>query len=318
MNFAAFGFERFVFMNKKIKILGPVLLVLAAMIWGLSFVAQKQGMEFVEGFTFNGIRSLLGGIVLIPFILFRSRKNPVTLSPAEKKVNRKKNLKGILIVGTMLCLGSNLQQFAFNYISPGKVGFITALYMLLVPLISFFLYKKKQPVTTWVGVVLGVVGLYMICMGKSEGFAIGKGEILAMLCSVAFALHIIVIDKFAAEIDCVVLSCGQFFVTGIVSCILMFIFETPDISCIRQAAVPILYAGIMSCGGAFTFQIIGQKYTEPTLASMLLCLESVFSVVFSFIILGDRMTAVEYIGCGVMFLAIIIAQLPSKKSSSAK
>lgn len=302
-------------MSKKTKILGPILLVSAAMIWGLSFVAQKQGMEFVEGFTFNGIRSLIGGIVMLPIILFRSLNNPVKLPPAEKKASLKENLKGILIVGGMLCIGSNLQQFAFGYIEPGKVGFITALYMLLVPLISFILYKKKQPFTTWIGVILGVGGLYMICMGGSSSFSLGKGELLALLCSIAFALHIIVIDKYAATIDCIVLSCGQYMVTGVISCILMFIFEKPDIGNIMHAAVPILYAGIMSCSCAFTFQIIGQKYTEPTLASMLLCLESVFSVIFSFLILGERMTAVEYIGCAVMFTAIIIAQLPAKKKA---
>lgn len=302
-------------MAKKMRILGPIMLVSAAMIWGLSFVAQKQGMEYVEGFTFNGIRSLLGAIVLIPFIVIRAVKNPVKLSPVEKKQSRKDNLKGILIVGLMLCIGSNLQQFAFNYIEPGRVGFITALYMLIVPLISFIVYKKKQPVTTWIGVILGVVGLYMICMGGSTSSSLGKGDILALLCSFAFALHIIVIDKFAAKIDCVVLSCGQFFVTGVISCVLMFIFESPNIQSIMQAAVPILYAGIMSCGCAFTFQVIGQKYTDPTISSMLLCLESVFSVIFSFIILGERMASVEYIGCAVMFVAIIIAQLPAKKSA---
>lgn len=302
-------------MAKKMRIIGPILLISAAMIWGLSFVAQKQGMEYVEGFTFNGIRSLIGGIVLLPVIFFRSRKYPVKLSPVEKKQTRKDNIKGILIVGTMLCIGSNLQQFAFDYIEPGKVGFITALYMLLVPLISFIAYKKKQPVTTWIGVILGVGGLYMICMGGASSFSLGKGEILAMLCSIAFALHIIVIDKYAPKIDTIVLSCGQYLVTGIVSCILMFIFEKPDASNIMQAAVPILYAGIMSCSCAFTFQIIGQKYTEPTLASMLLCTESVFSVIFSFIILGERMTVIEYVGCAVMFIAIIIAQLPAKKKA---
>ena len=301
-------------MSKKMRVLGPILLVSAAMIWGLSFVAQKQGMEYVEGFTFNGIRSLIGAIVLIPFILIRKKKNPVRLTKEEKKQGFKENAKGILIVGTMLCIGSNLQQFAFGYIEPGKVGFITALYMLLVPLISFIIYKKKQPLTTWIGVILGVGGLYMICMGGSSSLSLGKGEILALLCSIAFALHIIVIDKFASKIDCIVLSCGQFFVTGIVSCILMFIFEKPNMDSIIQAGIPILYAGIMSCGGAFTFQVIGQKYTEPTLASMLLCLESVFSVIFSFIILKERMTVIEYIGCAVMFTAIIIAQLPAKKS----
>lgn len=305
-------------MSKKMKLIGPILLVSAAIIWGLSFVAQKQGMEYIEGFTFNGIRNLIGALVLVPIILFRKNKKKVNHSEIDRKTSRKKSIKGILIVGMVLCLGSNLQQFAFNYISPGKVGFITALYMLLVPIITFVLYKKKQPFTTWIGVVFGLVGLYMICMGGKASFSLGKGEILALLGSVAFALHIIVIDKFASEVDCIVLSCGQFFVTGIISCVLMFIFETPNTALIMQAAIPILYAGIMSCGGAFTFQIIGQKYTEPTLASMLLCLESVFSVIFSALILHDKMSAVEYIGCVIMFVSIIVAQLPAGKKSVVK
>lgn len=305
-------------MSKKMKLIGPILLVSAAIIWGLSFVAQKQGMEYIEGFTFNGIRNLIGALVLVPIILFRKNKKKVNHSEIDRKTSHKKSIKGILIVGTVLCLGSNLQQFAFNYISPGKVGFITALYMLLVPIITFVLYKKKQPFTTWIGVVFGLAGLYMICMGGKASFSLGKGEFLALLGSVAFALHIIVIDKFASEVDCIVLSCGQFFVTGIISCVLMFIFETPNTALIMQAAIPILYAGIMSCGGAFTFQIIGQKYTEPTLASMLLCLESVFSVIFSALILHDKMSAIEYIGCVIMFVSIIVAQLPAGKKSVAK
>lgn len=302
-------------MAKKSKIIGPLLLVLTAIIWGLSFVAQKQGMEYIEGFTFNGIRCLIGALALVPVIAFRTIKNREKPSASEKKLSRKKSIKGIFIVGIMLFIGSSLQQFAFNYISAGKVGFITALYMLLVPVITFVFFKKKQPLTAWLGVVLGLAGLYMICMGGKASFSIGKGEILALLCSVAFAVHIIVIDKFAAEVDCVVLSCGQFLVTGVISCALMFIFENPNMKAILQAAIPILYAGIMSCGCAYTFQIIGQKYTEPTLACMLLCLESVFSVIFSALILHDRMSAVEYIGCAVMFAAIIIAQLPAKRRS---
>lgn len=288
------------------------MLVAAAMIWGLSFVAQSEGMKHVEGFTFNGIRMLMGSATLMPIIIFNRRKHPVKTDKAQKKATAKKYALAILPVGLALFAGSNLQQFAFNYIEVGKVGFLTAFYMLLVPIFGLFM-KKRPPFTVWIGVILGMGGLYLLCLGESNSFGLGTGEIITLLCAVAFAVHIILIDKFASEVDPVILSCGQFFVTGVLSVICMFIFEEPTIAGINSAIVPILYAGIMSSGVAFTFQVIGQKYTEPTIASMLLCLESVFSVIFAFIILGEDMATGEYIGCVVMFIAIIIAQIPAKK-----
>ncbi|MDD6276568.1 MAG: DMT family transporter [Clostridia bacterium] len=288
------------------------MLVLAAMIWGLSFVAQSEGMKHVEGFTFNGIRMLMGAAVLMPIIAFKRIKNPVKTTKAQKKIVFKKYAAAIIPVGLALFIGSNLQQFAFNYTEVGKVGFLTAIYMLLVPIFGLFM-KKRPPFTVWIGVILGMGGLYLLCMGSSNTLNLGKGEILTLICAVAFAIHIILIDKFASEIDPVVLSCGQFLITGVLSVICMFIFEEPKISEINAAIVPILYSGIMSSGVAFTLQVIGQKYTEPTIASMLLCLESVFSVIFAFLILGQSMETREYIGCAVMFCAIIIAQIPKKQ-----
>lgn len=280
------------------------------MIWGLSFVFQKEGMDHVETFTFNGIRTLLGSAVLLPAVLFRRKKNPPAV-PLTKE-QKKQKLTGILIVGLLLCVSTNVQQAAFNYLEPGKIGFITALYMLFVPILDFLIFKKKIRLNVWAGVILGIAGLYLLCAGTGFSFRFGKGEMMVLLCAVIFALHIIAIDYFAANIDCIELSFGQFLVTGVLSCICMFIFEKPDIHNIIQAGVPILYAGIMSCGVAFTFQVVGQKYTEPTIASMLLCLESVFSVLFSLIILHTNMLPREYVGCAVMFAAIIIAQIPSK------
>ncbi len=269
-------------------------------------------MNYIEGFTFNGIRMLLGSAALLPFIIFRKKKDAPVLTKEEKKKRNKSTAKGIILVGLCLFVGSNLQQFAFNYTEIGKVGFLTALYMILVPIFGLFL-KKKPPFTVWIGVVLGLAGLYLICMGASSSFTLGKGEIMTLCCAVAFALHILVIDKFAAEIDAIVLSCGQFFVTGVLSCILMFIFEEPSIAAIKQAAIPILYAGIMSSGVAFTFQIIGQKHTDPTIAAMLLCLESVFSVLFAFIVPPhEQLRPIEYVGCAVIFAAILIAQITPK------
>ncbi|MBQ7595452.1 MAG: DMT family transporter [Clostridia bacterium] len=286
------------------------------MIWGLSFVFQKEGMEHIEAFTFNGIRMLIGSVSLLPVLFLRRRKKSVA-PPATKK-QKKQKLTGILIIGLLLCISTNIQQMAFNYLPPGKIGFITALYMLFVPIFDFLIFKKKISLNVWVGVILGVAGLYLLCAGTGFDFNFGAGEIMVLICAVLFALHIIAIDYFASDIDSVELSCGQFFVAGIVSCVLMFLFENPDIHSISHAAVPLLYAGIMSCGVAFTFQIIGQKYTEPTLASMLLCLESVFSVLFSLLILHTEMSAREYIGCAVMFGAIILAQLPSKTEKQSE
>ena len=302
-------------MNTKNKILGPLLLVFAAMIWGLSFVAQNEGMNHVEGFTFNGVRMLIGSAFLLPFIVTKRLKNPQKLSSDEKKALLKTNLFAIIPVGICLFLGSTLQQFAFNYTETGKIGFLTALYMIFVPVMGLFM-KKKTPFTVWIGVMLGVVGMYLLCVGSSKSFAIGKGELLGIGCAIAYAVHILVIDKVGKNVDSIVLSCGQFFVTGVISVILMFIFEKPSMDRIMDAAIPILYSGVLSSGVGFTIQIVGQKYTEPTIAAMLFCLESVFAVLFAFIMPPhEKLAMVEYIGCTVIFAAIIIAQINPKKKA---
>lgn len=299
-------------MKSKNKLLGPVMLVAAAMIWGLSFVAQNEGMNHVEGFTFNGIRMMIGSAVLLPLILFRNKKNNKKLSRDEKRSVLKANIIGIIPVGICLFLGSTLQQFAFNYTETGKIGFLTALYMIFVPILGLFL-KKKPTVTIWIGVILGVIGMYLLCVGSSTSFNIGTGELLAIGCALAYAVHILAIDKFGQNIDSIVLSCGQFFVTGFISCILMFIFEKPSLESILNAAIPILYSGVLSSGVGFTVQIVGQKYTDPTIAAMLMCLESVFAVLFAFIMPPhETLQSVEYIGCAVIFIAIIIAQINPK------
>ncbi|MBP9987918.1 MAG: DMT family transporter [Ruminococcus sp.] len=297
------------------KIVGPLILVSAAMIWGLSFVAQSDGMKYIGGFTFNAVRSLLGALCLIRIIIFRAKKDPETIKCFTDKKKRKRTAVGILLVGTMLCIGLNLQQFAFAETAPGKVGFITALYMLLVPVFSIFL-KKKTPFTVWIGVAIALVGLYLLCIGPNGSFgSVGRCDFLAFLGAFAFAFHILLVDKFVKDIDCTILSCGQFVVSAILSAICMVIFEEPEITGILKTSIPLLYTGICSCGIAFTFQLIGQKYTEPTIASMLLCLESVFSVVFSFLILHTQMSIWEYIGCAIMFVGIILAQIRPKSAA---
>lgn len=296
------------------------MLLLTALIWGSSFVAQSVGMEEVGAFTFNGIRTLMGAAVLLPFIIIRDGVSSKKMS-AEQLIEKKSVDKKTLIYGVPLgivfCAASNFQQFAFNYSSPGKIAFITALYMFFVPLFGIFL-KKKVPALTWMCVVLGFIGLYFLCIDPSNIGAINKGDILSFICAVIFAVHILLIDKFAPHVDGIKLSCAQFAVSGIISCVLMFIFEAPEIVAIKSAMVPLLYSGIMSCGLAYTFQIVGQKYTEPTIASILMCMESVFAVLAAAVILHQLLTVREILGCVIMFAAIILAQLSEFITAAVK
>ena len=296
--------------TKKNKFLGPLYCILAAVIWGLSFVAQNEG-KGIGTFTFNGIRTLLGGVVLLPVAALSLKKDNSKLFEGEKKKIPFKDIAiGGLCCGIPLFIGGNLQQHAFNFIDVGKVGFITALYMVLVPVFGIFL-KQKAKLNVWFGVICGVFGLYFLSIPKGN-FSIGKGELITVLCAVAFAVHILVIDHFCKTVNNVALSCAQFFVAGTLSIICMFIFEEPEINEILGSAVPILYAGIMSCGVAFTLQIFGQKYAEPAVASLLLCLESVFSVSVGWLILNQKLSSREALGCVIMFIAIVLTQVPTE------
>ncbi len=302
-------------MQQKTQLKGVFILLITALIWGSSFVAQSVGMESVEAFTFNGIRTLLGAAVLIPFILVRDLINNKK-APASKDTKKKENKQLLIygsIIGVILCIASNLQQQAFNYSTSGKIAFITAFYMLFVPFFGLFI-RKKVPLLTWICVAFGAMGLYFLCITDEGLSSINKGDILALLCAVFYAVHILAVEKFAPTIDGVKLSCVQFLVSGTLSVILMFIFENPDINAIKTAAVPILYSGCMSCGIAYTFQIIGQKYTESTVASLLMCMESVFGVICGALILKEMLTGRELAGCVIMFIAIILSQLTDKIS----
>ena len=301
-----------IFMQKT-QLKGVFMLLLTAFIWGSSFVAQGMGMEQVQAFTFNGIRTLLGAAVLLPVIaageIRKNKKAPV--SKEVKKAENKKVLKKGTVLGIMLCVAGNLQQFAFNWTSAGKIAFITAFYMLFVPVLGLFL-KKKVALPTWLCIVAGVVGLYFLCICGKGLSGINFGDFLAFLCSIAFAVHILTVERFAGDVDSVKLSCVQFAVAGSVTCILMFIFEEPTAAALKASAVPIMYSGFLSCGVAYTLQIVGQKYTESTVASLLMCMESVFGVVCSAIIIKEKMTAWEVLGCVIMFVAIIVSQINFK------
>lgn len=336
---------------KKTSLRSPLLLLLTAVIWGVAFVAQSVGMDYVGGFTFNCVRSIIGGAVLIPCIFFLDRwkvrdakksssetaagskrsslsaenqsNKSVTAavkkgnrpekagnSVEEKKAQNKTLLLGGICCGVALCIASNLQQFGIKYTTVGKAGFITAMYIIIVPVIGIFL-EKTTGLRIWVSVLLAVGGLYLLCM--TEGFSIAFGDLLVLLCAVMFSVHILVIDYFSPKVDGVRMSCIQFFVSGILSGVAMLIFEQPNLGAILQAWMPILYAGVMSCGVAYTLQIVGQKDMDPTIASLILSLESVVSVLAGWVILGQKLSSKELFGCVLMFAAIILAQLPDRK-----
>lgn len=291
------------------------MLFLTAFIWGVAFVAQSVGMNYIGPFTFSCVRSILGGIVLIPCIWFLDRLKMKEEGVTEKRTMSEKEKKTLLIggicCGIALCVASNLQQFGVKYTTVGKAGFITALYIVLVPIFGIFL-KKKVGVKVWISVAISVVGLYLLCM--TEKLSISKGDFLVLLCAIVFSIHILVIDHFSPLVDGVRMSCIQFWITGILSAIPMFLFEKLSLSAIFAAAVPLLYAGVMSSGVAYTLQIVAQKDADPTVASLILSLESVFSVLAGWVVLGQVMSMREICGCVLMFAAIILAQLPERKT----
>lgn len=297
-------------MTAKIPLKNSLLLLLTAAIWGVAFVAQSVGMDYVGAFTFNSVRSVIGSLVLIPVILFLNRQKPSSpQTDLQKKENRRTLITGGVCCGVCLCLASNFQQFGIKYTTVGKAGFITACYIVIVPVLGLFLKQKCGPFV-WAAVVMAVIGLYLLCI--KDGFSIGTGDILVMICALLFSVHILVIDHFSPMVDGVKMSCIQFLVCGILSGIPALLLENPSLSSILAAWKPILYAGILSCGVAYTLQIIGQKNMNPTVASLILSLESCISVLAGWIILKQQLSLREFAGCGVMFAAIILAQLPQK------
>lgn len=288
------------------------MLLLTAFIWGTAFVAQSVGMDHLGPFSFNGIRCLIGAVALLPCIWFLNRmnKDPET-DGSEKEKSGKDLITGGVACGVLLFTASSLQQAGIQYTTAGKAGFITAFYIVIVPVLGIFLHKKIKW-KVWMAVLLALVGLYFLCI--TESFSIGKGDTLVFLCALVFSVHILVIDHFSPKVDGVKMSCIQFFVSGILSLPFMFVLETPRLVAVAAAWMPLLYAGVLSCGVAYTLQILGQKNVNPAVASLILSMESCFSVLAGWIILGERLSFRESSGCILMFLAIILAQLPDKNN----
>jgi drug/metabolite transporter (DMT)-like permease len=288
---------------------GNLLLILTALIWGVAFVAQSAGMDYVGPYTFLCTRSILGGVVLLPIIHFTGRNKP---KEAATPQSRRAMVVGGICCGTALCVASAFQQIGILYTTVGKAGFITAMYIVLVPLCGLFLHKKVGK-KVWIGVVLAVVGLYLLCM--SERLSVNKGDLLMLICALCFAIHILVVDHFGRQTDGVKLSCIQFFVCALLSGILMLLLETPSWETIRAAWLPICYAGLLSSGAGYTLQILGQKDTDPTVASLLMSLESVFAAIAGWLLLHERFSLRELAGVVLMAGAIVLAQLPEGRNS---
>lgn len=304
---------------KSRKFLSNIALITAALVWGFAFVSQEQAAKYVGTFTVNALRSFVAVIALLPLIFFMSKKSGVPVL-CNTKSNLKLTLKAGVLCGVLLCIASNIQQFGISLYPDdaaisARSGFITALYVVLVPIFGLF-FKKKVAFTVWIGAFVATIGLYLLC-GSNGLSGIYLGDVIVFLCAVSFSFQILCVDHFIDRVDGVKLACIEFFVCGTLSLILMLVFERPDILSIVNSFKYILYLGLVSSGVGYTLQIIGQKYSDnPTVASILMSLESVFAALGGWLIMHKSLSIVELIGCLVMFVAIILAQLPVKQKKA--
>lgn len=292
-------------MSKQLR--AGLLLTLTALIWGAAFVAQSVGMDYVGPFTYLFSRSVIGGIVLLPLIKFSSKKEAQTKSKDVKTL-----IIGGICCGIALFVASSFQQIGIKYTTVGKAGFITSLYMIIVPIIGIIL-GRKAPKKVWIAVVIAVIGMYFLCMNRESG--INKGDAFVLCCALGFAFHILIIDHFSPKVNGIKMSCIQFWICAAIAAVPMLIFEKPNIGSILEAWAPILYAGALSSGVGYTLQIIAQKDIDPTVASLICSLESVFSVLFGWILLNQALSAKELFGCALVFLGVLLTQIPERQKS---
>ena len=297
-------------MKENRKMLGNALLILTAMIWGTAFVFQRVGMESIEPITFNVSRMALAAVAVgaVSALPSQARKRKLdAMSAAEREAYRKNTIIGGICCGSFLAAASIFQQMGIVYTTAGKAGFITAMYMLLVPVIGFVLFRRRNSWIVWLAVLMGVVGMYFLCM--TESLHLNRGDTLVCICAVLFSGHILCCDHFAGLGDPIRISAIQFAACTVLSSAAALILEEPTWAKISSAAIPILYCGIVSGGIGYTLQIIAQKYTDPAIASLLMSLESVFAVIAGALLLGERMSGREILGCVIMFAAIVLVQI---------
>ena len=289
------------------KTIGGVMLTIATLIWGTSLVAQSIGTNLIGPFTFNAVRFLIGAFVLLPLISikgYQKSKHQIKFGNPPKR--NYPLIKGGLICGAIIFVTASLQQTGIAYTTVGKAGFITALYIIIVPVIGLFLGRRIN-LKTWGCILLATMGMYLLCI--DEKLVLGFGDTLVLLCALSTSIHILTIDFYSSKVDCIKLSCLQFLVCGVLSLAAAFMFESPQLKSVISAGVPILYTGILSCGIAYTLQTVGQKNVSPAAACLILSLESVFSVLFGWIVLKETLNSKEAVGCALMFLATVISQI---------
>ena len=285
--------------------LGSLALILAAVIWGSAFVAQRKGMEFNGPFTFNAIRCCIGALALglVSLVL-----------PKRAETDRRSTLLSGLCCGLCLFFATNLQQLGLVDTDAGKAGFITTFYIVMVPVAGLFLGKRCARIT-WLAVIPAFTGLYFLCMSAGS-FRLQRGDLLVFLSALCYTVHILLVDHFVLKADGVRMSCIQFAVCGLLSLIPAFALETPSLADAGRGIIPLLYAGLLSCGVAYTMQIVGQKHLKPAVASLIMSMESVFAVLSGWLLLHERLSARELLGCGLVFSAVLLVQLwPEKKKN---
>ena len=294
---------------RKNQLTGTLILLLTAAVWGVSFVAQSASMEYIGPFTFSAIRCMMGTLVLVPVILgvraYMLKRPEKYAGSVYVHVFDSNTLKGGVYSGILLFIASNLQTIALKTASAGKGGFITAMYIIMVPIFGLFL-RKKAGFNVWISVVLAAVGLYLLCM--KEALRFGSDDLLLLACAVFFAIQILAVDKYVPYANGIAMAAIEFAVCSLLSAPVMLLFENPQWNMIMECMGALLYAGIGSCGVAYTLQIIGQKYVEPATASLVMSLESVISAISGALILHQMMSGREIWGCTLMFAAIVLAQ----------
>lgn len=285
-------------MSDKLK--GSLLLLITAVVWGASFVSQSVGLDHMQPFSFNGLRSVIGGISLLPVIVFlrRREKHPLPLA---------KSVRSGLCCGTLLFIAGSIQQHAIQYTTAGKAGFITALYIIIVPILQLVTGQRPRR-QVWICAFAAIAGFWFLSV--KEGFDIGRGDLMMLCCAFFFAVHIIVIDRLNGDdTDPVVMACTQFFAVGLLSLPGALIFEHPTVSGVALSVVPLLYSGVAACSIGYTLQMVGQKTTPPAAATLIMSLESVFAVLFGWLLLHEQLSGREILGCALVFAAVIGAQI---------
>ena len=298
---------------KRITFRSTILLISASLIWGFAFIAQSVGMDYLGPLSFNGTRFILGFAVLAPLAIMRARM-------AKKNETQRGTKKDLYVAGLscglVICIATTLQQIGIMYTSVGKAGFITTLYIIIVPIMGVFI-KRRVDGIIWVGAVIAAIGVYLLCVNVNERFVLNLGDVYIFICAFVFSVHILIIAHFAPKVDGVALSCLQFLVAGTICVLIGYPLERPVPGDFIAGLLPLLYTGILSSGVAYTLQIVGQRDADPAVASLIFSLESVFAVLGGYLLLNQNLTMRELVGCGVMFAAVVLVQLPIKKRRPA-